>query len=73
MKPQDFQVKNLGNCKIETPINLSKNKGDQIFNFVEDSEKILFDVVWNNPDSDDYTPQEQLLMELAGRHQGGVS
>ena len=44
MKASDLNIKSLGPSKIKSPIGLSTIKGDRIFNFVRDEEKILFDV-----------------------------
>ncbi len=65
MQPADFKVKTLDPCKIQSPIALSKVKGDRIFNFVEESEKVLFDVVWNDH-QENGLPREPLFMERAG-------
>ncbi len=42
-KPEEFIVDQLGNNTIKSPLNLSKKKGDGIFNYIEDDERILFD------------------------------
>lgn len=38
----DFTVKTLGECRIKTPLHLSKVKGDGIYDFVEDGERVLY-------------------------------
>lgn len=43
-KNTNFIITNLGQPTKTSPIHLSKNKGDSIFNFIEDSERILADV-----------------------------
>jgi len=40
----NFRITNLGEATITSPIHLSKVKGDNIFNFIEDHERILADV-----------------------------
>lgn len=40
-KPEDFEVKRLGNCSIPSPLNLSKEKGDGIFNYIKDGDRVL--------------------------------
>ena len=40
----NYRVANLGEPTIKSPIHLSKVKGDNIFNFIEDHERILADV-----------------------------
>ncbi|MCQ2218400.1 MAG: ATP-dependent 6-phosphofructokinase [Paludibacteraceae bacterium] len=38
----NFTIKTLGTCKIKTPLQLSKVKGDGIYDFVEDGERVLY-------------------------------
>lgn len=38
----NFTIKTLGECKIKTPLHLSKVKGDGIYDFVEDGERVLY-------------------------------
>ncbi|MGC6430927.1 MAG: ATP-dependent 6-phosphofructokinase [Jejuia sp.] len=47
-KNANFEILNLGEPTITSPIHLSKTTGDNIFNFVEDSERILANVELNN-------------------------
>lgn len=63
MTPEDLQIKTLGSCKIKSPLQLSKVKGDHIFNFVEENQKVLFDAV---VDSNRIDAEPPLLMERAG-------
>lgn len=41
-KPEDFLVQKLGKCTINSPLSLSKEAGDGVFNYIEDSERILY-------------------------------
>lgn len=41
---KQFEIASLGKATLPSPIKLSKTKGDKIHNFVEESNKILFDV-----------------------------
>lgn len=66
MTPDSFNVKNIGSCKIKSPLTLSKVKGDSIFNFIEDSERILFDVSLSNLKKTNKNQSEPLCMERAG-------
>lgn len=66
MKPEDFHINTLGPCRIKSPIGLSKVKGDHIFNFIEESEKVLFDVIWNDKSKSNGKAPTPLLMETAG-------
>ena len=40
----NFNISNLGKATINSPIHLSKTIGDNIFNFVENSQRILAEV-----------------------------
>lgn len=64
MKPEDFNVKRFGPCRINSPLQLSKVKGDHVFDFVSDKERVLYNVNWR-PDPVDYE-EPPLTMELAG-------
>jgi len=48
----NFRITNLGKPTKKSPIHLSKTKGDNIFNFIDDSERILADVKLKNLNSD---------------------
>jgi len=39
----EFKVKNLGNRRVKSPIHLSFETGDALFNYVEEDERIIFD------------------------------
>jgi 6-phosphofructokinase 1 len=43
-KKYDFAVQTLGECKIPSPVQLSKNDSDNIANYVSDDEHILYDI-----------------------------
>ena len=38
----DFTIKTLGKCKIKSPLQLSKVKGDGIYDYVEDGARVLY-------------------------------
>lgn len=40
---QDFLVPTLGKCSIKSPLKLSKEDGDGIYNFIEDGDRIVYD------------------------------
>ncbi len=46
-----FDIASLGKASIPSPIHLSKTAGDEIFSFVEDSDKVLMDVSLANLNS----------------------
>jgi len=39
----DFKVPQLGICKIKSPLQLSKVQGDNIYDYIRDDERILYD------------------------------
>ena len=70
----NFRITNLGQPTIKSPIHLSKTKGDNIFNFIEDGERILADVkmkslevnLKNNTQPDSYErsgPRENVFFQ----------
>ena len=40
-KPEEFIVETIGKCKIPSPLNLSKEMGDGVFNYIKDDERVL--------------------------------
>ncbi len=65
MTPKDLEIKCLGDCKISSPVTLSTIKGDNVLNYVNDDERVLFDVKYK-PSKSTKAP---LTMELAGPRQ----
>jgi 6-phosphofructokinase 1 len=70
----NFRITNLGEPTKLSPIHLSKIKGDNIFNFIDDSKRILADIKLNHftdslenaiqPDSYEYAgPREKVFFE----------
>lgn len=43
-KKYDFTVQSLGECKIPSPIKLSRSEGDNVANYVSDDEHIMYDI-----------------------------
>ena len=73
----NFRISNLGEPTKKSPIHLSKIKGDNIFNFIDDNNRILADVQLNHftaslqnavqPDSYERSgPRERIFFE--GKH-----
>ena len=64
----DFTVETLGPCKIPSPIQLSKNRGDRMANFVTDNEFIYYNIASYEYDQNkDFKEQcEKNKMEKAG-------
>lgn len=67
MKPKDFIVQTLGKCSIESPLRLSHVKGDHISNFIEEEERVLFDIAYKKkPAAKNGPAVEPLTMERSG-------
>jgi 6-phosphofructokinase 1 len=62
----DFLVPTLGKCSIDSPFNLGTTKGDHQFDFVEDSERILYDDTIKNYESCIKEGIPPLSFEVAG-------
>lgn len=43
MNIEDFNVKTLGKCTVESPLKLSKVYGDDIYDYVTDEDRVLYD------------------------------
>jgi 6-phosphofructokinase 1 len=41
-KADDFKVDRLGKCSVQSPLQLSKEMGDGVFNYVQDDERIIY-------------------------------
>lgn len=65
MKP-DFSIKVLGNCRVESTLGLSHAEGDGMYNYVEDGEKILYDVSYNTFKEAVENNNEPVAFEKAG-------
>lgn len=63
----DFSVPSLGTPKIPSPIPYSHVRGDDIANYVDDRERVLYDV--DIPDPAAAAEKEQGLLEKAGPRQ----
>ena len=66
MKQRDFEVKTLGHCNIISPLKHTKQEGDKEFHFVDDEERVLFDVVVSRAQLNNSKPFNRLHMERAG-------
>jgi 6-phosphofructokinase 1 len=62
LSPEDFKVKSFGENKYESPLNLSRERGDGIADYVYDSTYVLYQVT--REDGEDL--QSELKMERAG-------
>ncbi len=63
---QDFMVKELGPRKVRSPIRLSKNRGDGIFNYIEDGERVLYDPSIKSIEYYEETGELPISFEKAG-------
>ncbi len=62
----DFDIRTLGTASFDSPIHLSKQQGDKIFNFVSDKERILYDVTLEQFQTSVAQDTQPLCMEKAG-------
>ena len=45
---EDYIVKTLGKTTIKSPIELSSKVGDGIYDYIQDSDRVLYDVTLNH-------------------------
>nr|WP_299339714.1 ATP-dependent 6-phosphofructokinase [Allomuricauda sp.] len=64
-----FQNRNLGKANFESPLQLSTVRGDNIFNFVDDSETFIFDITREHYDHCLKTGEEPMCLEKSGPRQ----
>jgi 6-phosphofructokinase 1 len=48
MKQEDLINKSLGKCSVKSPLNLSTNKGDGVYDYINDSDRVLHDASLEN-------------------------
>ncbi len=63
---KDFIVEELGPRRVPSPIKLSKRKGDGIYNYIEDGERILYDPSINSIEFYEKTGELPISFEKAG-------
>lgn len=64
-----FQIENLGPTRFNSPLQLSKVKGDKIFNFIRDTDRFVFDLSMERYNQCLQTGEEPLCLEKAGPRQ----
>ncbi|TVR29152.1 MAG: ATP-dependent 6-phosphofructokinase [Spirochaetaceae bacterium] len=64
----DFSVPTLGPAKVNSPIDYSNTTGDQVANFVDDNQRIIYDVS-SSPEAGERSFTENELLEKAGPRQ----
>lgn len=64
-----FQIQNLGTPIIKSPLELSTVRGDNIFNFIDDSDKIVYDLSLETYTSCIQNNEEPACLEKAGPRQ----
>lgn len=64
-----FQIQNLGTPIIKSPLELSTVRGDNIFNFIDDSDKIVYDLSLESYTSCIQNNEEPACLEKAGPRQ----
>ena len=68
MEKLDFTIETLGQCKIASPVPLSKLKDDKQADFVSDDQYVLYNIGGGGVLPDEPRFEEQVL-ELAGPRQ----
>lgn len=64
-----FQIENLGEATFKSPLQLSTVRGDNIFNFVDDSDKLVYDLSMDTYNTCIANNQEPNCLEKAGPRQ----
>lgn len=64
-----FQIENLGEAKFKSPLQLSTVRGDNIFNFVDDNDQLIYDLSLETYNSCIVNNQEPHCLEKAGPRQ----
>lgn len=65
----EFAIPNLGECNVESPIDYSHVRGDEIANYTDDSERIVYNVDCDGECPPERSAHERGLLERAGpRH-----
>ncbi len=67
--PEEFQVKELGIRKVKSPISLSFEDGDGVFNYLEKDERILYNPNLRNIKSSLEKGEELISFEKAGPYE----
>ncbi len=62
----DFSIPSLGVAKIDSPIEMSSIRGDKIANYVDESERILYNIDAHIDQKGDSEIDQQDLIEIAG-------
>ena len=66
LEHKDFEVQRLGNCTVPSPLHMSKEDGDGVFNYIEDDERVLMDLSLSNYRQNRDNNTEPLSFEKAG-------
>ena len=64
-----FQIENLGIPKVKSPLQLSTVRGDHIFNYVKEDDKLVYDLSLDTYNKCLTNKEEPLCMEKAGPRQ----
>ncbi|MEX0313234.1 MAG: ATP-dependent 6-phosphofructokinase [Allomuricauda sp.] len=64
-----FDINNLGQPKYKSPLQLSTVRGDSIFNFIEEADRVVFDLSMGNYQKCVSHQEQPLCLEKAGPRQ----
>lgn len=62
----DFNVESLGKCRVQTPLKLSKATGDEVYDYVTDNDRILYNGSTNSLHEYKQTNMMPVSFERAG-------
>ncbi|MFP4522491.1 MAG: ATP-dependent 6-phosphofructokinase [Fibrobacterota bacterium] len=60
------EIINLGKCSVKSPLKLSKVKGDKVYNYVDDTDRVLYNVTYGTHKSSDRPGDNSESFEMAG-------
>jgi len=66
IEQKDFIVKELGEPRFESPLELSKVDGDYLTNYVPNDERVLYNVSWNSVQKCLQENRQPITFERAG-------
>ena len=66
MDAKNFNISSLGTPSIPSPLHLSKVKGDKIYNFIKDEERLLYDISLSEFNRCLQNEEQPLCLEKAG-------
>jgi 6-phosphofructokinase 1 len=69
LKSEDFNVPSLGKCNINSPLKLSKKKGDDVFDYIKPNSRVVFESDLEKLQKTIKDPAKILSFEKAGPYE----